>query len=421
MAEAGIDQGTRIGGTLRAGWNAVDFTPAQPVPLAGYTHRKDRMSTRVRDPLVVRALALADGDEKVLVVAWDLLMVTEDLYQGLRNRLADTGFRLLAHATHTHSSMGGFWDSFLARLFLGRHRPWALDHMLDAAEKAARAAIASMAPAEARAGSATLPGLNGNRRDPEGPKDEELTVLRLHRQDADALLVSYSAHPVIVAERDHHAISADFPGEVIALLQRDFAFAMFVQGALGGVDVLFPQDPGMTADRNIDLMAGPLANSAASLARSCAPAGGPLRWADEEWALARPDSRPFFEDEGFQPLDWPMRTLANFLVRGVPPVGRVGGFRLGTFAMLGFQADLGVTIDLSGKQHARAKGVLHPVMASQTNGYLGYLHLEADYRKAPRTRPHQGMARYENAMNFFGRGTGDRVLQAAKEVLDRMA
>lgn len=410
-----------ITGTLRAGWGSVDFTPGEPVPLAGYTHWSDRLPTHVRDPLVVRALALQDGDVGVIVVAWDLLMVTEDLYQGLRSRLADTGFHLVAHATHTHSSMGGFWDSWLAHRFLGAYRPWAMRHLLDAAERAARAALADLAPAEPRAGSALLPGLNGNRRDPAGPKDEELTVLRLHRAQDDAVLVSYSAHPVIVAERDHHAISADFPGEVVRKLQQDFPFAMFIQGALGAVDVLFPDDKTLSADRNLELMAGPLAASAASLARGCPPTGGRLQWASDEWDLGSPDSRPFFEDEGWRPrVDLPLRAMANYLIREVRPRGRVEGFRLGTFALLGFQADLGVSIGLASKAHARERGALYPVAASQVNGYIGYLHLCEEYRVSP-PESHLGMARYENAMNFFGRGTGDRVLEAARTVLDRMA
>ncbi len=408
----------RIEGTLTAGWASVDFTPSEPVPLAGYGHWADRMSSSVRDPLMVRSLALKDGDVGVILVAWDLLMVTEDLYQGLRSRLADTGFHVLAHATHTHSSMGGFWDGFLAERFMGRYRPWAMRHLLDAAERSARSAIASLAPAEARAGSALLPGMNGNRRDPAGPKDEELTVLRLHRADSDAVIVSYPAHPVIVAERDHHAISADFPGEVVGQLQRDFDFAMYVQGSLGAVDVLFPDDKTLTSDRNIELMAGPLASSSASLARSCAPAGGRLQWLAEEWALGRPDSRPLFDSEGWKPLDFPFRKVANFLVRDVPPRARVSGFRLGSFALLGFQADLGVSIGLSAKAHARERGALHPVMASQTNGYIGYLHLKGEYRVAP-PASHLEMARYENAMNFFGHDTGDRVLEAACTALDR--
>ncbi|HOI09284.1 MAG TPA: hypothetical protein PK313_02295, partial [Myxococcota bacterium] len=131
---------------LKAGWSQVDFTPAEPVPLAGYTHWNERRSNRVRDPLMVRAVALAQGDRRVVVVAYDLLMVFEDLYQGLRSRLVDLGVDLLVHATHTHSSVGGFWNTFLGRRFLGDYRPWMLRHLIDAGERAARGALADLAP-----------------------------------------------------------------------------------------------------------------------------------------------------------------------------------------------------------------------------------------------------------------------------------
>lgn len=406
---------------LLAGWAEVDFTPAEPVPLAGYTHWKERLSNRVRDPLMVRALAFEQGGERVVVIAYDLLMVFEDLYQGLRSRLVESGARLLVHATHTHSSIGGFWDTFMGRRFLGNYRPWVLRHLIDAGERAARNALADLAPAEARVASGTLPGLNGNRRDPNGPLDEELTVLRLVRERDDAVIWSYSAHPVIVSERDHHAISADFPGEVIRRLRRDHGFAMFLQGSLGGVDVLFPQDPEMSADRNLELMAEPLAISTTTLARGTRPTGGLLHFACEEWDAGKPDSRPFFEDQTWKRLlDLPLRAAINRLTAPIPPKARVCVMRLGRFAIAGFQADLGVGVGLAFKAHARSLGVECPVSASQTNGYLGYLHLRADYAKAP-SKSASDMAVYENGMNFFGRDTGDRVLDASRRLLDAMA
>ena len=398
---------------LEAGWAKVDFTPSRPVPLAGYGHWNDRLWTRVRDPLFVRAFAFRDGGTTAVLVIYDLLMVLEQMHQGLKGRLADTGARVLVHATHTHSSMGGFWDSFLAHRFMGGYQSWVLPHLLDAGERAAREALGAMAPAEARAASVPLPGLNGNRRDPAGPKDEELTVLRLVRASDEALVVSYPAHPVIVAEREHHAISADFPGEVIRLLERDVPFAAYVQGSLGAVDVLFPDDRKVTADDNLRRMAEPIAIAALQLARGARPGSG-FGVSATEWALQRPDSRPFFDDEAKRRWDLPLRGLFNFLVRGVPRVARVQGLRVGSWAIVGTPADLGVSIGLAAKEAAHAAGILNPVVASQCDGYIGYLHRRDDYLKAP-PASHLGMARYENAMNFFGRDTGERVLDAACE------
>lgn len=406
---------------LMAGWGKVDFTPAELVPLAGYTHVRERLPATVRDPVQVRVLALREGDKGVILLAYDLLMVIEDLYQGLRSRLADTGFEVVVTATHTHSSIGGFWNFWLARRFLGQFRPWIMSHLISAGERAAREALATMEQAEASAGSVLVPGLNGNRRDPTGPTDEELTVLHLKRQNDSAVLFSYSAHPVIVAERDHQAMSADFPGVAMDRLDRRFGFSMYIQGALGGVDVLFPKDPQMTADRNLEMMAIPLANAVETIVPRLESVGYGLQVGGEDWDLGRPDSRPYYDDETSRArFDLPLRLLFNLLVRGVPRKVRVRGFALGSFVLLGFQADLGVGIALSMKEHARKVGFKHPLAASQTDGYIGYLHLKEEYRFAP-PPAFEGMGRYENAMNFFGRETGDAVLDASRRVLSAWA
>ena len=406
---------------MEAGWGRAEFSVATPVPLAGYATWRERVSDRVRDPLFCRAIALRDGGLPVVLVAYDLLLVSDALSVAVRARLADTGARVVVHATHTHSSMGGFWDSFLCRRFMGQPRAWALPRLVDAGERAARQAIASLAPAEPRSASVLVPGLNGNRRDPAGPRDEELTVLRLVRESDEAIVASYPAHPVIVAERDFHAVSADFPGEVVARLERDCAFAMYVQGSLGGVDVLFPEDRGVTADRNIELMSAPLANAALHLARGAGPGPASLGFAEVEIALPRPDPRPYFDDQWQRKVDLPLRLLFRSLLGGVPRRARVAGFRVGDFAFVGTPSDLGVSIGLAIKAAARAAGVANPVAASQTDGYIGYLHRRDDYRRAPPPGgPHLGMARYENAMGFFGRDGGERVLDAAREVIGRL-
>lgn len=405
---------------LKAGWNRVDITPGEPVPLAGYGHFRERLHDSVRDPVSVRAFAFEEGDVRLVFLVYDLLMVPEVLYQGLKDRLSDTGCRVMVHATHTHSSLGGFGDGFLVNRFAGSLRDWIPEHLLDRGERAARAALADLQDTEPRAGSSILPGLNGNRRDPDGPLDEELTVLRLVREKDDALIVSYSAHPVIVGERDHHALSADFPGEVVRRLERDFPFAAFVQGSLGGVDVLFPDDPDLSVDRNLHLMADPLANAAANLARLTRPSEGPLSFAAESWDLPGPDSRPFFDDQSWAGLPGlPFRLLLNNLVPAEIKRARVQGFRVGSFAMVGTPADLGVSVGLAAKAHGRGLGTAHPVSASQCDGYIGYLHRRVDYEKTP-PASHYTMARYENAMGFFGRAMGDRVLEAACRVHDQL-
>jgi len=404
---------------LRSGWGKVEFTPSGSQPLAGYAHLRERRSRRVRDALFARAIAFEQGQVSAAILAFDLLMVTEDLAEALRSRLRDASVFLIVHATHTHSSIGGFVPGLLGRLFAGAYRPSVLERLADAGERAVREALASLAPASLAVTSRTLPGLNGNRRDPNGPTDEELTVFRVARGNDHAIGVSYPAHPVIVAERDHLAVSADFPGEVVRRLEEEAAFSIFVQGSLGGVDVLFPSAP-TSVEQNLSMISDPIVHSARHLARIAEPVSGPVAVASEEWEVgpARPD--PFFDDQPAARLRRPVAALLGRLVPSSIRSARIQGLRVGPFALIGTPADLGVGLGLAIKRQARASGLAHPIVASQCDGYIGYLHRAEDYRTAP-ARSHRGMAHYENAMAFFGHESGEAAFEAACRVVNELA
>ena len=409
---------------ISAGWAKVDFTPAGAVPLAGYTHLTGRKSTGVHDPVYARAIVLRqDGGPDVALVMYDLLIVTEDMYQGLKARLADTGLEVMCTATHTHSSCGGFWDSLLGWAFLGRFRPGILKTLLDAGEKAVREALQNVGSATIHAGVSTIPGLNGNRRDHDGPVDEVLHVIRLRREDSDAVLFSYPGHPVIAAERDHHVISADFPGEAAARIEKYFSFAMYLPGALGGVDVKFPTTK-VTLDENMEMMAAPLATMALQVARSAPEVSespkGFLAHSVRELHFDRPRIRWSYDDDR-KPFDFLLDRISNRLARPVPRIARVEGFRLGNVALIGFPSDLGIGVSLRVKALGAQYGLADVVTMSQTGGCVGYVHHPDDYAKTPADKGEAiQMGRYENAMNFFGHDTGTRFIQAAGEVLEQI-
>lgn len=406
---------------LEAGWARVDMTPPQSVPLAGYTHLSDRMSESVRDPLYARAVVLRQpGGPAVALVEYDLVITTEDMYQGLKSRLADTGLEIVCSATHTHSGFGGFWKGALGRAFLGRYRNGALESVVDAGEAAVRAALKEMGPAVVSSGSVTIPGLNGNRRDHTGPLDEDLHVVRLRKDGKDAILFSYPGHPVIVAERAHHLVSADFPGDAVARVEREFDFAMYVAGALGGVDVKFPKTP-VTVDENLEMMAAPIANSVLIIARSAVPAkcGEPLlSYSRREISFDKVQSRWSYDDDR-KPFDFLLDRLGTMLARNVPGVVRIEGIRIGGIAIIGIPADIGIGLSLRIKDEGRARGLAGVITMSQTGGCIGYVHLPGDYARTPADQGEAiNMGRYENAMNFFGHDSGTKILGAAIEVLD---
>lgn len=99
-------------GKLHVGWASRDITPDRPVNLAGQFHK--RISKGVKSRIFLNALALEtrDGDRSVdqaVLVACDLVGVTEDLQQGLRKLLDGKvdGLdlrKVILSATHTHTA-----------------------------------------------------------------------------------------------------------------------------------------------------------------------------------------------------------------------------------------------------------------------------------------------------------------------------
>src|SRR5687767_12484413 len=96
---------------MNVGVAQIDITPQPGIELAGFALRP-QPSTRVLDPLFVRALYLQDGAERLLWLVADLLAVDRRLADGIRSRLeAVTGIprsHVLVSATHTHSGPATF-------------------------------------------------------------------------------------------------------------------------------------------------------------------------------------------------------------------------------------------------------------------------------------------------------------------------
>ncbi len=410
---------------LQAGFGKQEITPAGTTSLAGYfTWLKQRRSSHIRDPLFVRAIALRDGDTTLILLAYDLLLITDSMQRDLCARLKGCGATVIVHATHTHSAPGGYWNTFTARLAMGAYKPGMMEFLCHAGEGAARQAMDALAPCHWSVRSGHLPELAKNRRDENGPVDDGLWALRFIRdakEDKEGLLVGFSGHPVIVAEREPGAVSADFPGEVVRRIEEKVAFAAFVNGALGGVDVHFPDVP-IPVEQNLQEQAEPIVTEALKVRRRPKRKKAGLRIAWREFALPpRAQVTPTFKDQpGWRILTKPLAALASTLFdRAEIRSYTLKGFALGDVLFIGTPADLGVSVSLAIQQYARDKGFAFPFVASQCDGYIGYLHRESDYERTP-SKETRSMAIYENVMNIFGHAAGEELLTNACSLIDEL-
>lgn len=407
---------------LEAGFSKKRLRVSPKPPLAGYLRfHGERTALTERDPLFVRALALKDSGRTCVLLIYDLLVITEELAQGLGERLEIRGLSLMVAATHTHSAPGGYWDTLPARLAMGHPRQGFLETLIEDGEQAARAALADLAPARFSCYEDHVAELARNRRDAAGPTDDQLFGLYIKREsdERDALLVGFAAHPVIVAERQPQAISADFPGELIKRLEENVSFAAFINGGLGGADVVFP-DEAISCAANLAMMAEPLRQKALeTMGQPCRPHS---LLAERRRDMPLPKSPKVRIAFGNQPLlDLalsPLQGALNLAFRkAAPQSARLQAFAIGEALILGVPADCGLSLALAIKDYAKSQGFRYPFVASQCNGYIGYVHRRKDYEKVP-SKATRAMAYYENAMGIFGTEQGEALFDEARRLID---
>ncbi len=237
---------TQSGEVLKAGIVKLDITPDQPVKMSGYAGRKGE-SSGVHDPLYTRITAFESGGRRLVLVSTDLIGYY-DTYEPIRDALCNRyqlkPSEILLTGTHTHSgptptlSAGGnpnnveYTKKLQAKLLEGVGR-----------------ALEAMGPVRMGMGRGYSP-VGANRREkqpdgsiklgrnPYGPTDKEVLVMKLAKPDgaAVAALFDYATHGTAMGTKNLR-ISSDVLGLA----------AQFVEKVLGP-DVTAPVFAGASGD-----------------------------------------------------------------------------------------------------------------------------------------------------------------------------
>lgn len=242
--------------TLYAGTARRDLTPPVGALMAAFPRGPERVprhATAVRDPLMVRSLALSDGERTVLLAGVDLCMVHNVSLQRIRSAVCarHKGMppgHIVVAASHTHA---GAETSFLFGAApddpdVRRIEAAIGDSLCDA--------YADMEPVSFGWHSTDVPIVHNRRsrnadgrsrmivEQPDGPVggsvDPELLVLGFTRPDGTpkAVLYHFTAHALTLGP-GNDAFSADFPGHASGLVEDALpgAMAIFTNGACGNI------------------------------------------------------------------------------------------------------------------------------------------------------------------------------------------
>ena len=246
--------------TLSAGVARTDITPPLGFRMQGAMRRTEG-ATGVQAPLLATCLVLADDERTVALVDCDLLGFDPPLASEIRSRIGDgigvPAANVILGCTHTHNgpctfrgALGGVhdvggeaWEIAALDAYIGN-----LELKLAGIAKLANE---SRRPARARAGEGQARvGINREEvdssgrtfvgRNPEGPSDHSVPVLRIDDLEGNAIavLTGYAAHPVVMGY-EIYDYTPDYPGVVRRIVEQvTGATCLFLTGAAGNQAVL---------------------------------------------------------------------------------------------------------------------------------------------------------------------------------------
>ncbi len=414
---------------VQAGFGIKDITPPLPFPMGGMAGKEERLADKIRDPLYARALAFSDGKKVAAIVSTDLLLTTVPLRTAVEKAVAEAGTNidgLMISATHTHSACGGYWDTLSAPLFLGKYRQAIFDGLVEGIASAVVEAVNDLHDAEFSFGSVQTQGLNYNRRHKDAPIDRSMGVLKIKRPTKDITVMTFGAHPVTVAFRQYATASADYPGELIKSVEAGGDHGMFIVGPVGAVNVLFPEGP-MDIEVHLNLLTRLLREQVDAALKEAEPVeANDVAFATGETSVEITLPRLFNEQRAWlDVLALPLRLwVRRFGARGLGGRHRtrVPVIRVGEMIFTGFPSDMGPGVGFAARKLVDEAGLKTFSTASQTDDYVGYVHMPEDYKLLEwEDKDARWMCIYENAMAFGGRNMGVKLVDAFKDALAGVA
>jgi hypothetical protein len=226
---------------MHAGVAAADMTPPLGLVLQG--HYGGKPSHAVLHPIEARAVALRTDDAAVAIVTLDVIGVTRQTTQAIRDEVArrtKTTPHVMVCASHTHSApatlpnLGLAPDDTFMRTLIDR----AAGCAVEALEKTEPVTIGfGCGSAHFNVNRRPLPGTTAMYPNVAGIVDRRVRVLRVDRADGSPLTVlfHYSCHPTAKRGADG-LISSDYPGVARTHVESELGCrALFLPGCFGNV------------------------------------------------------------------------------------------------------------------------------------------------------------------------------------------
>ncbi len=245
-------------GQLQAGVAKRDITPTKPVTMAGYAARKD-LSQGVHDPLSTRAIAFQQDGKRLVLVSADLIGFYGETAEAMRKAiLAKCELQpseLFLAAIHTHGGPNLTLDAEKGPASNVEYTQTLQNQLVNVVQDA----IAHLTSVQLGVGIGWSPvGVNRREprldkggkpiialgRNPEGPTDKEVQVLRVSQPGSGetlAVVFAYATHSTAMGQTNYQ-ITGDVHGNAEQFLEKYLGHGVIAPGfagASGNIDPWF--------------------------------------------------------------------------------------------------------------------------------------------------------------------------------------
>jgi neutral ceramidase len=388
--------------SLKIGWAKINITPPEPIPLAGYGKRRGKHYKTVHDSVFVRAIFLENSGFKSVLISADLLIIPPTVSELVKGRISETGLRfdqVYLGATHSHNSLGGWYNTLVGKLFAGEYNPKIeviiADGIIQSIKNASKNTKAATVTFEKDEDRKDIK----NRVIKGGKIEPFIRTLTFETLSEKVILTTYAAHSTVLNAATLQ-LSRDYPGVLVDSLEKsDAAFAMYMAGAVGS---MAPIEFGINDFDELN-------NQAMGVLRE-------IRSENEmEQRLSQPSiysiqlPLPLRKASPRILKNWALRPWVFKWLFGESPAF-IKVLSIGNTLMIGLPCDFSGELMEDLDRYAQSKG-LNLIVTSFNGTYAGYITADK----------HFDFENYETfTMNWFGPYNGAYFSEVVRDIVDRV-
>ena len=402
---------------ITAGAARAELTPPKEMKatLGGYGARMSQPAEGVHDPVFVKGLVISDGRRRFGILTADILGFPPAFKPALIKRLADKGWteeELMLLPSHSHTSIDMSAINPI-NVFgikqIGIFDPALFEWTIERCAAVVRQAESRLVPAAVGTASATIKGWNRNRRDRDGPTDEQLTVTRIDDANARplAVLVNFTAHPTFMGP-EHMLFSGGWPGHLQRALERLIegdVTVLYYNGAEGDQS---PVGRSKTAasrwEAAEDYGKGIAVEAHALWTDVTTDRDVAFAFNSEPIDLPSTSWHPDFMKTGGDEYGLSEKLLEKMLPLMFPAKTNSGSLRLGELIVVGVPGEMAADLGLAIKAEVKSMtGANQVTIGGLANEWVSYILSAEQYRRGG----------YEASVSFYGADLGQTIVDGA--------